>query len=95
VAAPRAWTVDGTAPNARIVRGPAARTSARVATFRFSSNEAGSTFQCKLDRGRWTACKSPKTYRSLKKGLHTFQVRAKDRAGNVDPTPAKKSWRIR
>jgi hypothetical protein len=82
-------------PNTTLLRGPAARTKARLATFRFSSNEVGSTFQCKLDRGRWTACKSPKTYRNLKKGLHTFQVRAKDRAGNLDRTPAKKTWRIR
>jgi hypothetical protein len=92
--APRAWTVDGTAPNARLLRGPAARTTARVATFRFSSTEAG-TFQCKLDRGAWKACGSPKTYRKLKPGRHTFQVRARDAAGNLDATPAKKTWRIR
>jgi hypothetical protein len=27
-------------------------------------------------------------------GSHTFQVRAIDVAGNVDATPAKKTWRI-
>jgi len=85
---------DRLAPNTRMLRGPSARTTSHSATFRFASTEAG-TFQCKLDRGRWAACKSPKAYRSLKKGLHTFQVRARDRAGNLDATPAKKSWRIR
>jgi len=30
----------------------------------------------------------------LSDGSHTFQVRAKDPAGNVDPTPAKYTWTI-
>jgi hypothetical protein len=50
--------------------------------------------QCRIDRGLWRACRSPRTYRNLKKGLHTFRVRARDAAGNVDATPAKRSWRI-
>jgi hypothetical protein len=36
------------------------------------------------------------SYRRVKVGKHTFQVRAMDQAGNVDATPAKKVWtRIR
>ena len=27
-------------------------------------------------------------------GLHTFRVRAIDPTGNVDPTPAVRTWRI-
>ena len=37
-------------------------------------------------RGRPTA--------NLKKGSHTFQVRATDKFGNLDTTPAKKTWKI-
>jgi hypothetical protein len=85
---------DRVAPNTRLVGGPTARTSARAATFRFVSTEARSRFQCKLDRRAWGACRSPKTYRSLARGRHTFLVRAIDRAGNVDRTPARKAWRI-
>jgi hypothetical protein len=60
----------------------------------FTSTETGSTFKCRLDGGAFTTCSSGKTYRNLKKGSHTFQVRATDKFGNVDPTPAKKAWKI-
>ena len=45
--------------------------------------------------GPWTACSSPKTYTDLGTGMHAFQVRAIDKNGNVDPTPATDTWRIR
>lgn len=85
---------DKTPPQTKISSGPAGKTGAEKATFRFRSSEAGSTFQCKLDRKPWRSCRSPKTYRDLKDGKHTFKVRARDGAGNVDPTPAKRSWRV-
>lgn len=85
---------DVTAPQTSIKSGPSARTEAEKATFRFKSNEAGSSFQCKLDRKPWSGCRSPKTYRNLKPGKHTFKVRARDGAGNTDPSPAKRSWRV-
>jgi hypothetical protein len=89
------WKVDATAPNSMIRKKPPAQTTSRTARFAFRSSEAGSTFQCKLDRKAWKPCRSPKTYRNLKPGKHTFRVRAKDKAGNVDATPAKRIWRIR
>jgi hypothetical protein len=45
--------------------------------------------------GSWAACASPRTYRNLATGLHTFRVRAMDQNGNVDPTPATRTWRVR
>jgi hypothetical protein len=87
-------TRDTTPPNTRLTASPPRRTRAYRARFRFSSTEAGSAFQCKLDRRRWTACRSPQAYRRLRKGLHVFRVRARDAAGNADPTPAVRSWRI-
>jgi hypothetical protein len=59
----------------------------RMASFRFGSNEPVS-FSCKLDSRPFAACGSPKTYRGLKAGRHTFRVVAEDRVGNRDRSPA-------
>jgi hypothetical protein len=67
----------------------------RKATFRFASGERGSTFACRLDRQRFKPCTSPKTYKKLAPGKHVFRVKARDRAGNVDPTPAIKHFKIK
>jgi hypothetical protein len=88
-------TRDVTAPGTRITAAPSRRTKLRRAKFRFVSNEPGSVFQCRLDRGRWTSCRSPKLYSRLRKEVHVFRVRARDAAGNADPTPAVRSWRVR
>ena len=53
----------------------------------FYSTEAGSTFQCRLDSGHFAPCSSPYRKR-LALGMHRFEVRATDAAGNTDPTPA-------
>ena len=43
--------------------------------------------------------KSPKAYRvkadKVGKRKHTFQVRATDKAGNVDKTPTKWVWKVK
>jgi hypothetical protein len=87
--------LDVTPPNTTINGRPPASTTSRRATFRFRSNEPGSTFQCRHMNGAWRSCKSPKVYANLKPGLHRFRVRAIDKALNVDPTPATDTWRIR
>ncbi|HYG92764.1 MAG TPA: hypothetical protein VD859_04180 [Nocardioides sp.] len=82
-------------PDTSLTMRPDARTGARRAIFGFTASENGSTFECQLDGGAWSDCRSPETYRRLSFGRHTFGVRATDAAGNVDPTPATWSWRIR
>jgi DNA-binding beta-propeller fold protein YncE len=88
----RGRRVDRTPPNTRIKAGPPKTTRSRTARFRFVSTERGSRFECKLDKKRWARCRSPKRYVGLKRGRHTFLVRAIDRVGNIDLTPAKRSW---
>ena len=88
------WVIDLTRPNTTITGRPPASTRSRSATFRFTSNEAGSKFQCRHMSGPWTACSSPRTYRGLGVGMHTFRVRAIDAAGNMDSTAAVDTWRV-
>jgi hypothetical protein len=86
---------DRSPPQTRIVSGPPRVTYKAEARFRFASTEAQSHFQCKLDRKkRWRACANP-FERSVKPGRHLFRVRAIDRFGNVDPTPARFGWRVK
>jgi hypothetical protein len=90
-----AGAADTRPPNTVIHGGPGRVTRSRTASFHLASTEPGSRFQCRLDRGRWRACRASVTLRRLARGRHTFRARAIDRAGNVDRTPAAKTWRIR
>ncbi len=67
---------DTTAPETTITSGPAegSTITTPTATFEFASNEAGSTFQCKMDGGSFAACTSPVTTAALANGVHTFSV---------------------
>jgi hypothetical protein len=85
---------DTDPPETALSTGPAARTSSTSAQFQFSTDEAGSTFECALDAAPFTPCVSPLASSGLASGSHSFQVRAKDLAQNVDPTPAVWSWTV-
>jgi hypothetical protein len=86
--------VDITAP-ITVLRGTRLDQPKRRATFRFRAREKGSKFACKIDRKHYKPCTSPKTYKRLKPGRHVFRVKARDTAGNVDPTPVVKRFRIK
>ncbi|MDQ3777917.1 MAG: hypothetical protein M3310_03485, partial [Actinomycetota bacterium] len=60
--ASRTWTIDLTAPDTTITSAPPAATNSTSASFSFTANEAGSTFQCSLDGAAFAACTSPKVY---------------------------------
>lgn len=87
------FAIDTIPPDTTIGQKPGAASASTSATFGFSS-EAGATFECSIDSGAFSACTSPKTYTGLSQGGHTFQVRAKDAAGNTDATPASYTWTV-
>ncbi|MGE5097766.1 MAG: hypothetical protein ACM3SO_21695, partial [Betaproteobacteria bacterium] len=89
----RSWTVDTTAPDTIITASPGNLVNTPSASISFAS-EAGATFECRLDAGAFTACTSPAAYAGLADGSHTFQVRARDAAGNTDATPASFAWTV-
>jgi len=64
------------------------------AVFAFKCNERNCAFECKLDSEEFTACKSPQSYSGLSSYSHTFSVRAVNRLGAKDSTPASYTWSI-
>ncbi|MDP9384294.1 MAG: S8 family serine peptidase, partial [Actinomycetota bacterium] len=85
---------DTTAPETSITSGPGGLVNSRSASFGFASSEASASLECRLDAAAWSACTSPEAYASLADGSHTFEVRATDAAGNVDPSPASRTWTV-
>jgi hypothetical protein len=82
------------APQTTIDSGPSGATESAGADFTFSSSEARSSFECRLDGGTFEPCRSPRGYTELPYGQHTFEVRAIDSFGNADSTPAARSWTV-
>jgi hypothetical protein len=83
---------DTTPPETTITGGPTGTITTTSASFSFSASESDSTFQCRLDDGAFSSCSSPKSYSALGDGTHSVSVRAIDRAGNADATPAARSF---
>jgi len=84
---------DRAAPNTFITERPEKKTTKKTATFEFDSSESGSSFACSVDGGAFKPCSSPHTI-LVRRGKHTFGVRATDAAGNADSTPAEKAWKV-
>jgi len=92
---------DRTPPVTRIVHRPPAtvltrspRSRHRTVALYFASNEPGSSFRCRLDRGAYRACRSPRPY-TVGLGRHVIRVFAVDAAGNRDRSPAVVRFRVR
>jgi arylsulfatase A-like enzyme len=71
-----------------LTRHPSAATALTTATFRW--RPASRPARCRLDGGRWLACRSPRRYRGLKAGRHVFRVRL-GRLGKVSSF----AWTVR
>lgn len=91
------WIVDITAPDTKIYSRPSDPSDSSTAYFEFGGLDGEteiSRLECKLDAGDFDLCDPKGTYLNLANGQHTFQVRAFDGVGNIDPTPATYTWTI-
>lgn len=97
-------TAEAGPPDTHIDDAPPPATSVTTARFTFTGIDdvtpaAGLRFECRLvgggvDDPLFAPCGSPQSYPDLAAGRYTFEVRAIDGAGKVDPTPAAHTWTI-
>jgi large repetitive protein len=81
-------------PETTITKAPKKRTRKAKAKFAFGSSVGGSTFECSLDGKPFVTCSSPDKFK-VKRGRHSFAVRAVGPLGNADTTPATAAWKRR
>lgn len=94
--------VDVTPPTSEITEKPLSPIASPTATFSFTGQDAAPSgpnsglagFECRVDGDAFASCTSPHTTASLAEGEHTFEVRALDLAGNVQPATTSVSWII-
>ncbi|HEX5750978.1 MAG TPA: Ig-like domain-containing protein [Archangium sp.] len=89
------FTVDTVPPETEIISAPPKSSNSRLAAFEFGSPSGATDFDCRLDDARsFAACGPTPVFTKLSDGEHTLQVRARDSAGNVDPSPAIYQWTV-
>ncbi|MBM7518210.1 ELWxxDGT repeat protein [Nocardioides nitrophenolicus] len=88
---------DVTPPDTAIAAGPAAGSVSTSSSVSFAFTAVGddtTRFQCRIDDQLFAACTSPHTATGLGSTTHTFEVRAVDASGNIDPTPAARTFTV-
>ncbi len=81
-------------PQTKITKGAPKKTDKSKVKFKFSSDDPGANFECKLDKKPYKACTSPKTVKRLDEGKHKFAVRAVDADGHRDASPPKDKFKV-
>ena len=94
---------DNTPPDTQITSGPSGTIAETSVTFQWTGSDDMTPtdqlqYSYKLEPletswSSWTTATS-KTYTGLSAGDYTFYVRARDQAGNVDPSPATRSFTV-
>ncbi len=79
------FTVDTLAPTVTITSGPMGLTSDSTPTFGFTTAGSPTAIECRFDAQVFVTCASSFTPGSaLADGMHTFEVRVRDGAGNLN-----------
>jgi subtilisin-like proprotein convertase family protein len=86
--------IDTTPPDTSIATKPANPSSSTTAQFTFASNDAGATFECRLDGAAFEPCPANMSFGGLAPGSHTVSARAIDGSDNADATPASYTWDV-
>jgi hypothetical protein len=93
--ATRSFTVDTVAPDTSILDGPSGRIETTSASFTYTGSADATGFQCRLDTAAFADCPAEgRTFAGLALGDHEFAVRSRDAAGNVDGSPAVRSFTV-
>jgi hypothetical protein len=92
--APLSYTEDSTAPDTTIIAGPRKPSPNRTPSFRLHTNDKSAYFICQLDSNPVKRCLVFYRVERLSLGRHRISIAAVDPAGNVDPTPATRSWKV-
>jgi hypothetical protein len=99
--ASRTVIVDNTPPDTQITGGPGDTVSEPSPTFTFAGTDnlspaTGLAFAWRLDGDAFTsfAAVTTATFSGLGAGSHAFEVKARDLAGNEDPSPARRTFAV-
>jgi hypothetical protein len=88
----------GVSPNTKIDKAPKNKVKTRKkkakVKYKFSSDIANSTFQCKLDDAAFAPCTPPLKLK-VKKGKHSFEVQATAPTGIADQSPATDDFKVK
>ncbi len=87
------FRVDTVAPDTTITNLPGSHLLDHSPSFDFTANDPAPSsgifgYECRIDGGSWDPCASPWNT-PFADGVHSFEVRATDFAGNVDASPAQ------
>jgi|GEM_PF-1669067 len=90
------WVIDTAAPDTILTSGPSGVVATDRADFTYTADDdAISTFVCRVDGGAAYPCDGgAAALDDLDEGDHLFAVAAVDAAGNADPSPALRVWRV-
>jgi Tol biopolymer transport system component len=87
---------DTVAPQTTITGGPAEGSlhNTNTFTFTFTVDESGSSSECRIDGGAFSPCAGSFNTSVLAQGSHTFEVRSTDRVGNIEASPASRTFTV-
>jgi hypothetical protein len=94
---PATYIEDSTPPRIRITMGPGSKTRRHKAVFRFADtgeDPLATSFQCKVNHGKWKSCHSPFKLGHLRFRRYVLRVRGTDETGNAETKPVKRSFKV-